>query len=101
LDEERCGPQVHKVEHVILFINFYIITQRSLKLEIVSPGGTHSMVVDNNDDPTFSTDQSDRNLTSVHFWGECPFGTWKVVSQLSQRIGKYISKCFFIALILQ
>ncbi|XP_060601854.1 neuroendocrine convertase 2-like isoform X2 [Ruditapes philippinarum] len=89
MDENRCGLQVLKVEHVILFMNYYIITQRSLMLKIISPGGTHSIIVDNSDDPTFSTDQSDRNLTSVHFWGECPIGIWRVVIQLSQEIGKF------------
>ncbi|XP_053402857.1 neuroendocrine convertase 2-like [Mercenaria mercenaria] len=92
MEENRCQPHVNTIEHVVLYISHVIVTQRNMILKIISPSNTVSIVVDNGDADSFSKDTTPRNLTSVHFWGENPFGRWKVRIQLAHTTGTYCSQ---------
>ncbi|XP_053389768.1 uncharacterized protein LOC128552738 [Mercenaria mercenaria] len=58
MEEHRCQPHVNTIEHVVLYISHFIVTQRNLILEIVSPSNTVSIVVDNGDADSFSKDNT-------------------------------------------
>ncbi|XP_053402242.1 proprotein convertase subtilisin/kexin type 6-like isoform X2 [Mercenaria mercenaria] len=86
IEEDRCNPHVNTIEHVVLRIKHEVISQTDARLEIVSPCDTASVVVDNTVVTNLNEETSLRELTSVHFWGESPFGLWKVKIQLGHEM---------------
>jgi subtilisin-like proprotein convertase family protein len=87
MKEDPCRHHVNTIEHVVLRIPHDVINQRGVRIEIVSPSNTRSLVVDNKDGQNIDPDTSPRDLTSVHFLGESPIGHWQVRIQFDHKTG--------------
>lgn len=77
----RC--QITSLEHVEIFFKIESSRAGKFKLDLMSPSGTLSNIV-----PGRVLDRRvELNLTviSVHFWGESPFGQWKLFADDIQK----------------
>lgn len=68
------------VEHVQLYIRISLSRRGALRIRLRSPSGTFSTLLPaRSKDNSFKSANFDRwPLTSVHYWGERPEGTWWV-----------------------
>ncbi|XP_053391401.1 proprotein convertase subtilisin/kexin type 6-like [Mercenaria mercenaria] len=67
------------IEQVTLAISF-TTSGYDLTTELISPSGTQSILMDLKfyHNQTYSTVAQEGKFVSVHFWGEEPFGNWRV-----------------------
>ena len=66
-----------KIEHIELIVDIDHTFRGDLKIEITSPSGTNSILVDKHEDPGYN--YSDWALSSVRHWGESSLGEWTIV----------------------
>ena len=92
MTEDPCRPQVNTIEQVMVRIGYDVIKREGVRIEIVSPSETASIIVDNENVANIDdTDTSHRTLISTHFIGESPIGNWSVRIQFDRQLG---NSCF-------
>ena len=80
---------VRKVKTVKIQVEYRTESSR-MRMTLTSPSGTVSVIQDIQDSDRLNTSHTGRHqiLTSVHFWDEIPYGTWRFKIQSD---GKKIS----------
>ena len=74
------------LEHVVIFTTVAVFNGRrgDLRVELTSPSGTTSILMDYRDFDNNPGGFSDWDFMSVHFWGEDPAGQWTLVIRTLQ-----------------
>lgn len=80
------------VEHVIATISLSHPKRSKLTIFIVSPSGTTSQVLTHRPLDANTGGFRSWKFMSVHFWGECPNGTWNVAIKDSSGKKGYLKK---------
>lgn len=69
---------INYVEHIQITFSLDHSKRGDLSINIISPSGTVSPILDNRNEDDSNLGFSNWTMTSVHFWGENPRGKWLV-----------------------
>ncbi|KAF4517599.1 hypothetical protein B566_EDAN008588 [Ephemera danica] len=72
-------PAMSSVEHVVASVSLRHARRRNLEIWIVSPSGTESQVLTQRRQDNSTEGFENWPFLSVHFWGEQPWGVWRIV----------------------
>jgi hypothetical protein len=81
LNKKDCagGDFITKMEHVIAQLNIQFTHRGDLKMVLVSPSGTESVLMDKRPFDSSSRGYGNHEFLTVHMWDENPYGNWKLV----------------------
>lgn len=91
ITKKDCGVanQITRMEHVTVQLNIQFTRRGDLKLVLISPSGTESVIMDKRRHDSSSRGYSNHDLLTVHMWDENPYGVWRLkvvnLSSLNRR----------------
>lgn len=78
--KKDCGivNKITRMEHVIVQLNIQFTRRGDLKMVLISPAGTESIIMDKRRHDSSSRGYSSHDLLTVHMWDENPYGVWRL-----------------------
>ena len=104
LTKKDCGlsNKITKMEHVIVQLNIQFTRRGDLKMILISPAGTESIIMDRRRHDSSSRGYSNHDLLTVHMWDENPYGVWRLkiinLCQLARRQSMGVIRRFDIVI---
>jgi len=80
LTKSDCNrdSRISKMEHVIVRLDMQSSRRGDMKLVLISPAGTESVIMDYRKYDSSNRGFHDHDLLTVHMWDENPYGVWRL-----------------------